>query len=151
VVQNTRDGKFSAEMLSFAAAYNIPAKVHAQGDPRLSPYFPVIIQGTGKQTDGYWLVREVTHTFKKQGEYLVDMVIVTDGIGQSENTFLRESDWDTVNTVNISEMLSYSSLSNTTPDNSEPQISKVSATILPSQQGFAESPALWTRTSFRSA
>lgn len=150
VILNDRDSKAAAELLSFASAYNIPAKVHAQGDSRLHPYFPVIIQGTGKQTDGYWLVREVVHTFKKQGSYMVDMTIVTDGIGQSENTFLRESDWDKVNKVNISEMLSQSSLSNTTPDNSEPQIRKVNPTILPSEEGFAGSPALWTRTAFRS-
>lgn len=150
VITNDKDGKAAAELLSFASAYNIPAKVRGQGDPRLHPYFPVIIQGTGKQTDGYWLVREITHTFQKQGTYMVDMIIVTDGVGPSENTFLRESDWDKVNRVNISEMLSQSSISSTTPDNSEPQIRKVTPTILPSQEGFAGSPALWTRTAFRS-
>ena len=69
------------------ARFNLPAKIVGQGDPRIRPHSLVYIDGTGPQTDGAWLVRSVVHGMNRGGEYSVQIMAATDGLGASEIDF----------------------------------------------------------------
>lgn len=71
------------------ARLNIPAKVKCIGDSRISPFAPVRVIGTGERTDGLWVVGEVRHNLRSNGEYDIEAVIVTDGVGGTLRTSLR--------------------------------------------------------------
>lgn len=63
--------------------FQMPANFYAQGDPRIRPFNLVEVSGVDSTTDGYWLVRSVTHTMTKDGHYFADGVAVSDGRGEN--------------------------------------------------------------------
>jgi hypothetical protein len=73
------------------AKFNLPAKLIGQGDPRIHPYGLVYVEGTGSQTDGTWLVKSVSHKMNRTGEYSVELVAATDGLGESNVDFVGNS------------------------------------------------------------
>lgn len=75
--------KVSSEAAAVAAKFNLPAKLIGQGDPRIHPFSMVYVDGTGAQTDGAWLVKAVTHTMNRGGEYSVIADVASDGLGAS--------------------------------------------------------------------
>jgi phage protein D len=74
--------KMTAEAAAHLARLNIPAMVRGQGDPRLKPFAPVYITGISEEIDGYWVVNSVIHRLNFAGEYSVEMVVSTDGLGE---------------------------------------------------------------------
>ena len=84
-----------AKQLSSAEArlakFNLPAKLVGQGDPRIHPYGLVYVDGTGRQTDGAWLVKSVSHKMNRAGEYSAEIVAATDGLGTSSVDYLGNS------------------------------------------------------------
>lgn len=83
VVNSKADSKAASSGAAELARFNIPAKVIGQGDPRVHPYQMVEIQGSGKETDGHWIVREATHKFLYGGYYTLEMIVATDGLGKN--------------------------------------------------------------------
>lgn len=83
------------------ARLNMPAKIKCQGDPRITPFHPVMIQGTGPQTDGYWVAKEVKHMFARIGDYQIEMTAGTDGIGSNLVTANRQGTDTVVGMVNL--------------------------------------------------
>jgi hypothetical protein len=77
----------SAEGMAHGVRFNLPARIVGQGDPRIRPNALVYVDGTGTKTDGAWLVRSVTHGMNRGGEYGVDIVAATDGLGASSVDF----------------------------------------------------------------
>ena len=77
----------SAEGAAHGARFTLPARIMGQGDPRIRPHGLVYVDGTGAKTDGAWLVRSVTHGMNRGGEYGVDIVAATDGLGSSSVDF----------------------------------------------------------------
>lgn len=71
------------------ARMSMPAKFSSQGDPRIRPYGVVEVTGIDTTIDGYWLVRQVTHTMNKVGHYQCEGVVVTDGRGLNVATSRR--------------------------------------------------------------
>lgn len=75
-----------ASLLSRGAADNgmlaFEARLTVAGDSGLRPYRPVILDVRDSPLNGYWVVKEVTHTLK-QGLYNADLVVGTDSIGGS--------------------------------------------------------------------
>lgn len=69
--------------------FQMPANFYAQGDPRIRPFNLVEISGVDSTTDGYWLVRSVTHTLTKDGHYFADGVAVTDGRNENASSQKR--------------------------------------------------------------
>lgn len=63
------------------AKFTIPAKMTAQGDPRIRPHTLVYVSGISNEADGYWYVRSVVHTIKAGGLYGCEIVAASDGIG----------------------------------------------------------------------
>ena len=136
-----------SELVSEAAAQlsrlSMPAKVHAQGDPRLEPHTPVYVLGTSNLTDGYWLVQDIVHTFRKYDDYIATMTIVTDGTGTNQVGAFRGRQSPTISTVNIGSLINDSSGISTLNTRTNTSLVQLSPSIIPSEQGFKRSPALW--------
>jgi phage protein D len=126
-----------------------PAKAFGQGDYRIKPYSTVHIDGTGDLTDGYWLVKEVVHSFQKFGRYSTEVVLVTDGTGENVSTNFRTKLPTTVGMVNISEAISRGGTLASMLHNSTPVLREYSAAILPSDLGWSSAPSRWVSTTPR--
>lgn len=136
-----------AELMSDSAAQlarlTMPAKVHAQGDPRIEPHAPVYVMGTSDLTDGYWLVKEVKHIFRKYDDYIAEMTIVTDGTGSNQVGAFRGRQSPTISSVNIGALIQDSSGTSTLNTRTTTALAQLSPSVIPSEQGFKRSPALW--------
>lgn len=78
----------SVEGAAQGVRFTLPAKLIGQGDPRIRPNALVYVDGTGAKTDGAWLVRSVTHGMNRGGEYGVEVIAATDGLGASSVDFM---------------------------------------------------------------
>jgi len=87
------------------ARFNLPAVAKCQGDPRIRPFGTVFISGTGNLTDGFWVVREAHHMFHQVGDYMMQLKLATDGLGESSETPFRTRPDTNVGTVNLEEAL----------------------------------------------
>jgi len=91
VITNPQYSKQLAEAAAQISKFNLPASAEGQGDPRVAPYAVVKVAGSGEETDGFWVVKESVHFFKRGGDYAVDMVLVTDGTGPDAGTTTSSS------------------------------------------------------------
>lgn len=139
VVGSYLDAESASKGAAAMARFNLPARIKCAGDPRISPYHPVRILGTGELTDGFWLVREATHIFQKFGDYNIEAVIVTDGTGANNVTAFRGRTPAYMSTVNIMERLDNPQINIDLSTN----LSITSPNILPKEQGYKRSPSLW--------
>ena len=138
--------KAKADGSSLLAQFSLPAKAIAQGDPRMVPFYPVYVDGTGANSDGYWMISEVSHEFHISGEYRVKLLLLTDGSGPSLTTLYRTASPSLTGTVNLKKAI----LNNT------PQIGSSAAgstklknstkIIKQNNQGFLRTPTRWKAT-----
>ena len=105
VVHSKKDAKHAALASAQLARFNLPAKAYGQGDPRVRPYQLIYVEGSGSQTDGFWLVKEAIHKFVYGGSYTIEMHIATDGTEENRDTATRRSDKTVVGTVNLNQLL----------------------------------------------
>ena len=77
--------KAEAQMSSFSES----AKGLAQGDSRIAPFKTVQIEGTGKQTDGFWVVQTAEHFLTHNGRYTTEFTCMTDGSGGNKESAFR--------------------------------------------------------------
>lgn len=105
VAHSKKDAKHAAEASAHLARFNLPAKAYGQGDPRVRPYQLVYVEGSGVQTDGYWLVKEAIHKFVFGGSYSIEMHLATDGTEENRKTATRRSDKALVSQVNLTQLL----------------------------------------------
>lgn len=98
----------AAEGSAHMARFNMPAKIWGQGDPRVRPNHLVYIDGTGTDTNGYWLVRSVIHKFVYGGLYDVEATIVTDGTAANRKSATRRSDGAAAGKINLEGILTRS-------------------------------------------
>lgn len=129
--------KGAAEM----ARFNVPAKATGQGDPKVRPYYPVKISGTGDLTDGTWIALKVHHMFHRVGDYQIEMGLATDGLGPDAPSAFRGSYLSGAGIIDIDELL----LASTTDTSGSVQTVLKSPGILfnESNQGFVSNPILW--------
>lgn len=143
VVHGSSFSKKAAKDLAEAARFTIPAKISGQGDPRITPYNIVYVEGTGSDTDGYWLVKECKHIFLITAEYQFEATVVTDGIGSNVRTPFRASKPNRDGTINIEEqILRGLSQANNKPGRTK-LVQKVPSTT-ETQQGFSQLGSLWS-------
>lgn len=121
---------------------NTFAEIFGQGDPRVVPYFAVNILNTSPLSDGYWVVKKVTHKIGRQGYYEMSAQIVTDGIGDTLSTPFRKTNAQAalavdLDAVVIANLAKYSESARTT------KLSTTSSSILETQQGFVELNSVW--------
>lgn len=80
VVGTLADAATMAAGAAHLGRLNLPAKIKCQGDPRIRPFAPIYIDGTGPITDGYWMAKEVKHMISLAGDYYIEMTASTDGV-----------------------------------------------------------------------
>lgn len=145
VANDPNSAKFTSEGLAKLGRLSIPAKVTAQGDPRLRPFGSVVISGTGEVTDGFWIVQEVTHSIHQVGDYLAELTVLTDGVGLDRESPFRSRDISAVGTVNLNQAVK---------NNGNPLFLFASKDVYvqtpklvknSSAQGFKRTPSLWKR------
>ena len=173
VANSKIDAKNAAESSAHLARFNIPAKILGQGDPRVSPYKLIYVEGSGNQTDGFWLVNEVTHRLYFSGIYSLEMRVLTDGTQKNRKNPRRNSDKQVIGFINVNQLMATQS-SFSVEDNSytlnlgvalgtrgvgvgqttdSPNSSRTSRLALRepiltqvNNQGFARTPARWETT-----
>jgi hypothetical protein len=105
----------------------------------MRPFQSIYIQGTGQDTDGYWVIDEVKHTIIT-GNYTVDMTVLVDGLGPLNESPTRKNDAVSDKLVNITERIKNGTIQE---DYRETQLKTYKAAILPSDNGFITSPSRW--------
>lgn len=71
--------RYRAEGHAQHSRLGVKAMGTAQGDPRISPYRTVLVDGTGEETDGSWVITEATHHLHRDGRYQVEFSCRVDG------------------------------------------------------------------------
>jgi phage protein D len=147
VVHDYTSATSSSEGAATMARMNMPAKVKCQGDPRIRPFYPVLIQGTGPVTDGYWIPKEVKHMFARLGDYQIEMTVTSDGTGANNLTAKRQGTDTVVGMVDLN-----NAVENSGTNMNAPAIESVTLQVLnplqsQTNQGFNRTPALWRYTS----
>jgi hypothetical protein len=119
---------------------NMPARIACQGDPRIRPFSPVIVQGTGSVTDGYWIASQVKHMFARLGDYQIEMKAAIDGTGYDKKVYTKDGAQNTIGVINLVEALE-----------GNIQVSKNNTAVLTSltpvtfeaRQGWNRTPVTW--------
>jgi hypothetical protein len=133
--------------LSEGAAHNgrmnIPARIKCQGDPRIQPFSAVYLEGTGRTTDGYWMCKEVKHLFAHVGDYQIEMLASSDGLGPNAVTAKRQGTDSIVGVVNLSEALQNNGVNSTALTSKTVKLITKSAVHTDTNQVFKRTPSLW--------
>ena len=137
-----------AEGSAQRARFNMPAMVKCQGDPRIRPFAPVVIQGTGPITDGYWIAKEVRHMFARIGDYQIEMKVTADGTGLERVTSIRQGTKNAVGVVNLEEAMRGDSPIVSALKQSKAVLTSKTGVSKESGQGFRRTPAVWRHQSF---
>lgn len=135
-----------AEGAAFLSQFSIPAKAIGQGDPRIKPYFPVYVDGTGAESDGYWMVKDALHEFHISGEYKVTLRLLTDGLGANRSSMYRQATTSGAGTVNLKQALITGTTQLSTSPVKTSKLTKKTAIIKQGNQGFSRTPTLWKTT-----
>lgn len=143
VIPNDQFADVMAQGAAHMARLSLPAKVKCQGDPRIKPYFPVYIDGTGNNTDGYWVAKEVKHLFHRIGEYQIEMTVVTDGIGVNNYDKFRQQNPNLVGIIDVAAVANGGINTNGNSRRSEVLLNNTSGIVLEAKQGFKRTPTTW--------
>lgn len=143
VVQSAEAAKTEAEGAAELARFNLPATVRGQGDPRIRPFSTVFISGTGNLTDGFWVVKEAKHMFHKIGDYMIDLKIATDGLGDSLETSFRTRDASAVGLVNVDEALKNNGISPLYFDMTSVELNSTGMIVKEANQGYKKVIQKW--------
>lgn len=143
VVQSAEAAKIEAEGAAELARFNLPATVRGQGDPRIRPFSTVFISGTGNLTDGFWIVKEAKHMFHKIGDYIIDLKIATDGLGDSLETSFRTRDASAVGLVNLDEALKNNGISPLYFDMASVELNSTGMIVKEANQGYKKVIQKW--------
>ena len=146
VVHGPVMAKSLAEGAAFLAQFSVPAQAIGQGDPRIKPYFPVYIDGTGSDSDGYWMVDEAIHEFHISGEYRIRLKLLTDGIGASKRSPYRQATANIAGTVNLAQAIINKTPELSTSPSQSSKLALRSPVIKQGNQGYVRTPAKWKAT-----
>jgi hypothetical protein len=134
-------------LLSEGAAHqgrmNMPAYVIGQGDPRVRMFSPVLISGTGPQTDGYWMIKKAKHVFTKNGNYQVELTVATDGTGLASRTYSNQATSSVVGVVNLNEALKNNGQNLNLVANTLYKLTTPLGSVSEIGQGFLRTKARW--------
>lgn len=143
VVNAQVDATTAATDTAQLARFNIPARVKCQGDPRISPFGSVYINGTGSLTDGFWVVREAHHMFHKVGDYIMELSVATDGLGETAQSLFRTRGTNLSGTVNLVDAVASNATEVIQLDAGKAALVITSPFAKENEQGFKRNPALW--------
>jgi hypothetical protein len=143
VVQSADSAKVEAEGAAELARLNLPASVKGQGDPRIRPFSTVFISGTGNLTDGFWVVKEAKHMFHKIGDYIIDLKIATDGLGDSLETSFRTRDASNVGVINLDDAVKNNGISPLYFSKDSVELSSTDMIVKEAKQGYKKVIQQW--------
>jgi len=143
VVHSSTAARNAAYEEARAVQFSTVAHIIGQGDPRVHPYSTVRIQGTGLETDGYWVIASVTHTFLFTGQYSIEGKVMSDGLGKTVSTALRKPDGNAHGTVNLT-TAALSSLRSSEATSAPLRLISKTPIHVESQQGFSELGTVWS-------
>ena len=132
----------SAKGAAELARFNLPATVQGQGDPRIRPFATAFISGTGNLTDGFWVVREARHMFHKIGDYMIELKLATDGLGDTVETSFRTRDPSNVGIIS-SDVLQNNGISTLYFNMDTVKLSSTDMIVKEGSQGFLKLPQQW--------
>lgn len=143
VVPNAEFGEVMSKGAAHMARFTLPARVKCQGDPRIRPYSPVYVQGTGKNTDGYWVAKEVKHLFHRIGEYQIEMTIATDGVGENNYDQFRQQGFNIAGKIDVSAAVNGGINTNGNSRRSKVYLETPVGIFAEQNQGFKRTPTTW--------
>ena len=141
VVSSAAMAKDMADAKAQSSRLAIPAKGEALGDPRISPWGTVQVNGTGSTTDGFWVVKSAVHTIHYDGRYTTSFTCATDGIGLNKPSATRPSGASLVPIRNI--------INTTQKTPSSSKLAAATAMVSQSSTGFHKVPRRWVSNSGR--
>lgn len=132
--------KMLTEGSAHLGRFNMPARIKCQGDPRIHPFAPVLLEGTGNLTDGYWISAEVKHMFARLGDYQIEMKANIDGTGLDARTVTKDGAKYAVGVVNLTEALEIGFAGH----KANGSILNLKSTLMQeTSQGYKRTPAVW--------
>lgn len=144
VINSLEAAKEAAAAAAALSRFGIPATIKGQGDPRLRPYGTVYVAGTGNITDGFWLINSVHHMFHQVGDYMVELAVSTDGIGDAVvETPFRTRSKDGQGTVNLSETNSEGEAARLAFNMDSVRLTDYNQYPSESNQGYLRTPNRW--------
>lgn len=143
VVTSKSEADLTSKDLAQKSRFTTPAKIRGIGDYRCTPYGLLQVLGTGKITDGYWLVKEVVHYFIMYGQYEVEMTVLSDGLGDSQVNGFEMGKSVGRNIVNISEALGSNSSQATARAGQPPTLQQTLIPQTPTELTFSPQSARW--------
>jgi hypothetical protein len=132
-----------AESLADAHAQLSRFSVHAegkgQGDPRVAPHKTIEINGTGSTTDGFWVIKKVTHMLVNDGRYQINFTCMADGTGKNKASNSRPNSAGKVPVRN----LNYETTTGTTVNPTVVKLNALSPLIAQTNAGWKVTPRRW--------
>ena len=102
VVAETKSmAKELSEGMAHLARFSMHGEGKGQGDPRISPYKTIELNGTGTETDGFWVVKSVEHFVTYDGRYTVNFTCMTDGLGKNKGGAFRKTQASIIGTRDV--------------------------------------------------
>lgn len=142
-----------AKALSDGAAHNarmnLPAKAKGQGDPRIRLFNPVMILGTGSQTDGLWMVTKAIHHFTANNNYQVDLDISTDGLGSHTQPYVVKTSNTVTGMVDLNEAVNNGGFSSKNVNHKAVKLTTNAHLVSENNQGWNRTPAKWVYSAVR--
>lgn len=140
VVAETKSiAKELSEGMAHLARFSMHAEGNGQGDPRMAPYRTVEINGTGSNTDGFWVLKKVEHLVTFDGRYTVDFKCMTDGLGKNKEGAFRKTTASVVPTRDVA----YEMATGGNQAPSTPTISSRQPMVNETSGGFTTSTKRW--------
>lgn len=144
VAPSLRSAEFRSKGLRSLARYTVPAQAHVAGDPRISPFGTVKLDGLGDYLDGYWVVKEVTHVIQAIGTYVSEVRLLGDGAGKSSLRGGAASADRRMGIVNVTNALRGKTIWGNSGRQNEALLRGTRSTPISAPSGFSKSPLRWT-------
>lgn len=140
VVAETKSiAKELSEGMAQLARFSMHAEASGQGDPRIAPYRTVEINGTGENTDGFWIVKKVEHYVTFDGRYTVDFTCMTDGLGKNKGGTFRKTTASVIPTRDVA----YEMATGGKQAPSTPKLKAIQPLVNQTRGGFKVTPSRW--------
>lgn len=121
------------------ARLHIPGKFFSQGDPRIKPFNLVQIKGIDYTSDGYWVVKSVTHTLSSTGVYTCSGTVLSDGRGPNLGSKTRRKSSGEIPTLNLTNFNDGDSLGSS----KSPKLTSKTIMFNKNNSGYTLSPRSW--------
>lgn len=140
VVAETKQlAKELAEGLAHLGRFSMHGEGKGQGDPRMAPYRTVEINGTGNDTDGFWVLKRVEHFVTYDGRYTVEFTCMADGLGKNKGGVFRKTQATIIPTRDVA----YEMATGGKQSPSTPTISARQPLVIQNRGGFKKTPTRW--------